>query len=78
MVKSGEELQDLFTSPNALFIGVCEGWVKSEEYFMAPLFIHFSESRIPGVVLCPYLLWQVLLCRMDSQLADMEPAGCSW
>ena len=33
MVKSGEELQDLFTSPNALFIGVCEGWVKSEDYF---------------------------------------------
>ena len=32
MVKSGEELQDLFTSPNALFIGVCEGKVKSEEY----------------------------------------------
>ena len=32
-VKSGEELQDLFTSPNALFIGVCKGWVKSEEYF---------------------------------------------
>ena len=33
MVKSGEELQNLFTSPNALFIGVCEGGVKSEEYF---------------------------------------------
>ena len=33
MVKSVEELQDLFTSPNALFIGVCKGWVKSEEYF---------------------------------------------
>ena len=32
-MKSGEELQDLFTSPNALFIGVCEGWVKSEDYF---------------------------------------------
>ena len=32
-VKRGEELQDLFTSPNALFIGVCEGWVKSEDYF---------------------------------------------
>ena len=31
-VKSGEEFQELFTSPNALFIGVCEGWVKSEEY----------------------------------------------
>ena len=31
-VKSGEELRELFTPPNALFIGVCEGWVKSEEY----------------------------------------------
>ena len=31
-VKRGEELRELFTSPNALFIGVCEGWVKSEEY----------------------------------------------
>ena len=31
-VKSGEELRELFTSPNALFIGVCEGKVKSEEY----------------------------------------------
>ena len=38
----------LFTLPNALFVGVCEGWVKSEEYFMTPLFIKFSESRIPG------------------------------
>ena len=52
MVKSGEELQDLFTSPNALFIGVCEGWVKSEEYFMIPLFIQISKSRIHGVGLC--------------------------
>ena len=32
VVKSGEELRELFTSPNALFIGVCEGKVKSEEY----------------------------------------------
>ena len=48
MVKSGEELSLLFTLGNALFIGVCEGWVKSEEYFMNPLFILFSESRIPG------------------------------
>ena len=47
-MKSGEELRELFTSPNALFIGVCEGWVKSEEYFMNPLFIQFSESGIPG------------------------------
>ena len=47
-VKSGEELSLLFTSPNALFIRGCEGWVKSEEYFMTPLFIQFSESRIPG------------------------------
>ena len=31
-MKSGEELRELFTSPNALFIGVCEGRVKSEEY----------------------------------------------
>ena len=31
-MKSGEELRELFTSPNALFIGVCEGKVKSEEY----------------------------------------------
>ena len=28
-VKSGEEFRELFTSPNALFIGICEGWVKS-------------------------------------------------
>ena len=48
MVKSGEELSLLFTSSYALFIEVCEGWVKSEEYFMTPLFIKFSESRIPG------------------------------
>ena len=47
-MKSGEELRDLFTSPNALFIGICEGWVKSEEYFINPLFIQFSESGIPG------------------------------
>ena len=31
-MKSGEEFRELFTSPNALFIGICEGWVKSEEY----------------------------------------------
>ena len=31
-MKSGEELRELFTSPNALFIGVCGGKVKSEEY----------------------------------------------
>ena len=48
MVKSGEELSLLFTLGNALFIGVCGGWVKSEEYFMNPLFIQFPESRIPG------------------------------
>ena len=47
-MKSGEEWSLLFTSPNALFIGDCEGWVKSEEYFMIPLFIQISESRIPG------------------------------
>ena len=47
-MKSGEELSLLFTLGNALFIGVCGGWVKSEEYFMTPLFIQFSESRIPG------------------------------
>ena len=52
MVKSGEELSLLFTSPNALFIGRCEGWVKSEEYFMTPLFIQISKSRIHGVGLC--------------------------
>ena len=51
-VKSGEELSLLFTSPNALIIGVCEGWVKSEEYFMTPLFIQISKSRIHGVGLC--------------------------
>ena len=48
MVKSGEELSLLFTLGNALFIGVCEGRVKSEEYFMNPLFIQFSESGISG------------------------------
>ena len=52
MVKSGEELSLLFTSPNALFIGVCVGRVKSEEYFMTPLFIQISKSRIQGVGLC--------------------------
>ena len=31
-MKSGEELRELFTPPNALFIGVCGGKVKSEEY----------------------------------------------
>ena len=39
-VKSGEELRDLFTSPNALFIGDSEEWVKSEEYY-------FSLNEIP-------------------------------
>ena len=39
-VKSGEELRDLFTSPNALFIGDSEEWVKSEEYY-------FSWNEIP-------------------------------
>ena len=48
MVKSGEELSLLFALGNALFIWVCGGWVKSEEYFMNPLFIQFSESGIPG------------------------------
>ena len=48
MVKSGEEFRELFTLGNALFIGVYEGRVKSEEYFMNPLFIQFSESEIPG------------------------------
>ena len=51
-VKSGEELRELFTPPNALFIGVCGGWVKSEEYLAkfsatTPLSLHsfylFSE-----------------------------------
>ena len=51
-VKSGEELSLLFTSSYALFIGACEGWVKSEEYFMTPLFIQISKSRIHGVGLC--------------------------
>ena len=51
-VKSGEELSLLFTSSYALFIEVCEGWVKSEEYFMTPLFIQISKSRIHGVGLC--------------------------
>ena len=41
-VKSGEELRELFTSPNALFIGVCEGWVKSEEYYPSAKFAAFS------------------------------------
>mgnify|MGYP007077864389 CR=1 FL=1 len=36
------------------------------------------EIRNPReMVLCSYLLWQVLLCYMDSQLADMETVGCS-
>ena len=52
MVKSGEELGLLFTSSYALFIEVCEGRVKSEEYFMTPLFIQISKSRIHGVGLC--------------------------
>ena len=47
-MKSGEEFRELFTLGNALFIGVYEEKVKSEEYFMNPLFIQFSESRIPG------------------------------
>ena len=37
----------LFTSPNALFIGVCEGWVKSEEYlakFSAATYRHYPLS----------------------------------
>ena len=32
----------LFTLPNALFIGVCEGWVKSEEYYPSAKFAAFS------------------------------------
>ena len=42
-MKSGEELRELFTSPNALFIGVCEGKVKSEEYSRV------GESIIQGI-----------------------------
>ena len=76
-MKSGEELSLLFTSPNALLIGRCEGWVKSDEYFMTPLFIEFSESRIPGGGLVLLSLMAGLLCRMDSQLADMKTVGCS-
>ena len=78
MVKSGEEFRELFTLGNALFIGVCEGWVMSEEYFMNPLSIQNLGIRNPReIILYSYLLWQVLLCYMDSQLADMETVGCS-
>ena len=77
LMKSGEEWSLLFTSPNALFIGGSEGWVKSEEFFMTPLFIQFSESRIPGDGLVFLSLMEGLPCRVDSQLADMETAGCS-
>ena len=76
-MKSGEELSLLFTSSYALFIGACEGWVKSEEYFMTPLFIQISKSRIHVLVFVFYLLLLVLLCRVDSQLADMVTVGCS-
>lgn len=42
MVKSGEELRELFTTLNTLFIEVCEGWVKSEEYCPSAKFTAFS------------------------------------
>ena len=55
--RTGKELIEIvFTLhsslANALFIGGCEGWVKSEDYFMTPLFIQISKSRIHGVGLC--------------------------
>ena len=59
---SGEELAQLFTSPNALFIGVCEGKVKSEEYFMTPLFIQISESEIPGRWSCALISYGRFYC----------------
>ena len=42
VVKSGEELRELFTTLNALFIVVCDGWVKSEEYCPSAKFTAFS------------------------------------
>ena len=61
-VKSGEELSLLFTSSYALFIEVCEGWVKSEEYFMTPLFIQISESEIPGRWSCALISYGWFYC----------------
>ena len=56
--------------------GARGGWrVKSISWLHYLLNSRNQESQ--GVVLCSYLLWQVLLCRMDSQLADMKTVGCS-
>ena len=53
-----------------------DGWrVKSISWFHCLFKSRNQESQ--EMVLCSYLLWQVLLCCMDSQLADMETAGCS-
>ena len=68
-VKSGEEWWRVVkswanSSPlgNALFIGISEGWVKSEEYFMTPLFIQISESEIPGRWSCALISYGRFYC----------------
>ena len=68
-VKSGEEWWRVVkswanSSPlgNALFIGISEGWVKSEEYFMTPLFIQISESEILGRWSCALISYGWFYC----------------
>ena len=46
VVKSGEECRELFTSGNALFVGVPGRLVKSEEFFINLLSIWKSETKL--------------------------------
>mgnify|MGYP003415235441 FL=1 len=77
-VKSGEELSQLFTTRKRpvyrYFRRMGEEWrVFHDSIVYSDLGIRNPRE----MVLCSYLLWQVLLCYMDSQLADMETVGCS-
>ena len=78
VVKSGEELSQLFTTRKRpvyrYFRRMGEEWrVFHDSIVYSDLGIRNPRE----MVLCSYLLWQVLLCYMDSQLADMETVGCS-
>ena len=64
-VKSGEEFQELFTSQNALFIGVCEGWVKSEEYLAknsAATYRHSPKKSVNVPNSLSWLMTHPLFC----------------
>ena len=78
-VKSGEELSQLFTTRKRpvyrYFRRMGEEWRVFHESIV---YSNLGTRNPREMVLCSYLLWQVLLCYMDSQLADMKTVGCSW